>query len=689
MTEKKNNHTMSQMTHEHHMDHDHNMSMMSDSEMDMSAMPMHHHDADMGMAGMDMNDMKRRFWISLILMIPILFISPFMGVNLPFTIVFPGNAWVSALLAAMLYVIGSQPFWVGARQELQAKKPAMMSLITMGLNVTFWYSIYALIATQVFHHHVMDFFWEFATLTVIMLLGHRIEMSATMKAGDATAKLRELLPQIAHVKHGDHIMDMPITTLKSNMVVRVLAGESFPADGIVINGNSQVDESLMTGESQLIDKSTEATVYGGTINGNGTLEVKLTTVGAQSFIGQLQQTLLTSQDKKSQVETLADRVASWLFWVALVFALGALIIWTPLRGFGFATNIAVTVLVIACPHALGLAVPLVISRTKAIAAAQGILIKNRKALSAANHLQYALMDKTGTLTTGQFTVQQLVAYQDDQSHVLAIMSALDQQSTHPLAQSIISYAQSQGAPTLSAQHVENIAGYGVSGMIEDNHYLLVSARYLTEHHINFEPLNTDGSVSYLLNHDKVIAAIAQGDSVKESARQFIDDLHAQHIIPVLVTGDNEKSAKRVAHELGIEAIHAGVSPQEKIALVAEYQKRGAVMMIGDGINDAPALAHADLSVAIGAGTQVAQASADTVLITNHLPKIIDFIRLAKHGNTKQVQNLWWGAGYNIITIPLAAGALSFIGLMLNPMIGAIVMSFSTIVVAINVLTLKG
>ncbi|MCT8384918.1 copper-translocating P-type ATPase [Leuconostoc mesenteroides] len=674
------NMTNKNTSHEHH-----DMSSMNHDHMDMSS---HEHTSHAGMDSMDMSDMKRRFWWAFFLMLPIIIITPFMGIHLPFTFTFPGSSWVSALLSTLLYFIGSKPFWDGTRAEFRTKKPAMMSLITVGLNVTFWYSIYAVLSTQLFHVHVMDFFWEFATLNVIMLLGHRIEMSVTMQAGDATAKLRELMPNIAHVKHDDMLMDMPIDTLKSNMIVRVLAGESFPADGTVVEGVSQVDESLMTGESRLVEKKIGSQVVGGTINGNGTLDVKLTTVGDDSFIGQLKETLLSSQDKKSRAETLADKVAAWLFWVALLFAIGSLLIWTPLRGLGFAVNIAATVLVIACPHALGLAVPLVINRTKAIAAQEGILIKNRKALVAANHLKFALMDKTGTLTTGKFTVQHFSVYDFDQSKALGIMSALDQQSTHPLAQSIVNYAKEQHAPKIQASHVENIAGYGVRGKIDDQLYTLASAKYLKQNHITFTPLQTEGSISYLLEEGRVIAAIAQGDHLKESAPAFIRTLLNQGITPVMITGDNELAAKQIADELKITDIHSQVSPQDKINLVSEYQQHGTTMMIGDGINDAPALAQANLSIAIGVGTEVAHASADAILIADQLSKIIDFINLAKRSNTKQVQNLWWGASYNIIAIPLAAGVLAFAGIMLNPMIAALIMSLSTIIVAINALLLK-
>ncbi|MBZ6009901.1 copper-translocating P-type ATPase [Leuconostoc gelidum] len=678
------------------------MKMTEHSHHDMADMPMtenmadhdmsQHHmhmTADPGMANMDMTDMKRRFWWSFGLMIPIIIITPFMGLSLPFTLTFPGSNWVTAILSVLLYFIGSKPFFDGAKSEIKAKKPAMMSLVSMGLLVTFWYSIYALLANQFVHGtHIMDFFWEFATLTVIMLLGHRIEMATTMKAGDATDKLRSLMPNIAHVRHGDMMMDMPLHTLKPGMIVQVLAGEAFPADGVVITGHSQVDESLMTGESQLIDKSENSPVVGGTINGNGSLDLRLTQVGSNSFVGQLQGVLATSQDQKSRVETLADRVASYLFWLALIFALVALIVWTSLRGLSAAINIAVTVLVIACPHALGLAVPLVIQRTKSVAAAQGILIKNRQALTGANHLQFALIDKTGTLTTGKFSINRIVTYGLDETQAVAIMSALDSQSTHPLAQSITAYGRQIQVPQLRAENVTNLAGYGVSGNVNDVHYLLVSERFLSEKHILFTPLHDEGSISYLLKHDQIVAAISQGDTVRDTASEFVKHLVQLGITPVLVTGDNIKAAQNVAAQLDINAIHAQVSPQEKIAQVIKYQQLGDVMMIGDGINDAPALAQANLSIAIGAGTQVAQAAADAVLIANQLPKIIDFLQLIKRAHTKQIQNLWWGAGYNIIAIPLAAGVLSAIGLMLNPMIGAIVMSLSTIIVTLNAMTLK-
>lgn len=669
--------------------HESNQTIINHDHTSHSLSQHHMHMPDnSGMVHMDMSDMKKRFWWSLGLMIPIIIMTPFMGMRLPFTLTFPYSIWIVTLLSVILYTIGTTPFFTGAKQELKSKKPAMMTLVSMGLLVTFWYSIYTVVTNQIWHTNHVDFFWEFATLTVIMLLGHRIEMSATMQAGNATAALQSLLPNIVHVQHGHHVMDMSITELKVGMTIQVLVGEAFPADGIVVDGRSQVDESLVTGESQLVEKYESCRVVSGTINGGSTLTIQVTDTGEQAFIGQLQTSLNHSQDVKSRVETLANRVASYLFWFAFITAIISLAIWTPLHGFAFALNIAITVLVIACPHALGLAVPLVIQRTKSIGAAQGILINNRQVIGVSPHLKFALMDKTGTLTTGKFNVINFISFIGSDEENLSLMASLNRQSTHPLAESIIAYANENNATQLTTHSFTNLPGYGVSGVINQLPYALVSERYLIDYDINFEPLNSEGTNSYLISQNMVLAAITQGDQLKPSAIEFISDLKSHDIIPIMVTGDNKRVATKVANQLGIQKVHAEVSPQNKIELVQFYQAHGPVIMIGDGINDAPALAQADLSIAIGTGTKVAQASADTILITNNLLKIIAFLSLIQQANIKQKENLLWGAGYNIFAIPLAAGILFTYGFVLNPMIGAVVMSLSTIIVALNALTIK-
>jgi P-type Cu2+ transporter len=680
--------------HDDHMNMDHGQMKMDHQNHDMSnmgSMPGMDHDmsgmGDMGGMPMNHSNMKQRFWWSFALLIPLLFVAPFMGVDLPITLTFPGSNWVMLILAVAMYAVGTQPFFSSAKIELKQKKPAMMSLISMGLLVTFWVSVYAFIAKTFFKVDAMDYFLEFGTLVVIMLLGHLIEMQATMKAGNATSELSKLTPATAHVKEGDSFTDKPVSDLTNGAVVQVLAGESFPADGTVLSGSSQVDESLMTGESKPVKKAEKSSVIGGTINGEGTLLVQVSAVGDDSFIGHLKKTLNQTEASSSKAESLANKVAGWLFWVGLTAAILALLIWTAISGLTTAFNIAVTTLIIACPHALGLAIPLVIQRTKALAAKDGILIKKHGAVLSAKHLDYALMDKTGTLTNGHFQVQKLVTNKISDHDALAIMAALEQQSSHPLAKAIVQKAKDDGVTVTAGQDVQTIAGAGISGTVNSQHYFLVSARYLTEQHIDFEPLDADGSISYLTDGHQVLAAVSLGDSIKDSAKDFVAQLKAHQITPVLVTGDAKKTANKVAQELGINVVQAEVSPEDKINLVKQYQQKGKTMMIGDGINDSPALAQADLSVAIGAGTDVAQASADAVLISQSLPKIIDLINLAHNANRKEVENLWWGAGYNILAIPTAAGLFAFAGIMLNPLIGAIVMSLSTVVVAINALLL--
>ncbi|CAK1238563.1 Cation-transporting P-type ATPase (ZntA) [Fructobacillus cardui] len=680
--------------HDNHMQMDHGQMKMDHQNHDMSnmgSMPGMDHDmsgmGDMGGMPMNHSNMKQRFWWSFALLIPLLFVAPFMGVDLPITLTFPGSNWVMLILAVAMYAVGTQPFFSSAKIELKQKKPAMMSLISMGLLVTFWVSVYAFIAKTFFKVDAMDYFLEFGTLVVIMLLGHLIEMQATMKAGNATSELSKLTPATAHVKEGDSFTDKPVSDLTNGAVVQVLAGESFPADGTVLSGSSQVDESLMTGESKPVKKAENSSVIGGTINGEGTLLVQVSAVGDDSFIGHLKKTLNQTEASSSKAESLANKVAGWLFWVGLTAAILALLIWTAISGLTTAFNIAVTTLIIACPHALGLAIPLVIQRTKALAAKDGILIKKHGAVLSAKHLDYALMDKTGTLTNGHFQVQKLVTNKISDHDALAIMAALEQQSSHPLAKAIVQKAKDDGVTVTAGQDVQTIAGAGISGTVNSQHYFLVSARYLTEQHIDFEPLDADGSISYLTDGHQVLAAVSLGDSIKDSAKDFVAQLKAHQITPVLVTGDAKKTANKVAQELGINVVQAEVSPEDKINLVKQYQQKGKTMMIGDGINDSPALAQADLSVAIGAGTDVAQASADAVLISQSLPKIIDLINLAHNANRKEVENLWWGAGYNILAIPTAAGLFAFAGIMLNPLIGAIVMSLSTVVVAINALLL--
>lgn len=698
-------------------DHHHDMSMhehsehqmnMNEKHMDMD-MPMAHHDMDhmdhmnhddMMMHGghmMHMGNMKRKLIVSLILTVPIILLSPMMGMKMPFTITgIPGQNWLVLLLGSILFFYGGTPFFSGARGELQSRKPAMMTLITMGIVVAYVYSLYATIMNALHPEAmVMDFFWELATLIDIMLIGHIIEMNAVMKAGSAVDGLAALVPKMAHRRHhDDHFMDVAISDLALGDVLLVKENERVPVDGRVLTGMPTLDESLLTGESTGVMKHEGDHVVGGSLNGGASFTMTVAHRSDDGFLAQVQHLVSNAQQNQSHAETLADRVAGWLFYAAMIVGILAFVIWTTLHGFAYALPIAVTVFIIACPHALGLAIPLVVARLTGLAAQNGLLIQNRAALERVNDLRYVLMDKTGTLTEGDFKVQTVNALSEGwtSDDVLRYAAALEQGSSHPLATGILKAAHDLDVPMV--MHQTATAGEGVSGMIGDAHYRLVSPTTLP---VNIDPqvrdlittaTTTGETVSVLLKHDEPLGIIGLSDAIKPDAQAFIESLHQQNITPVMLTGDNEKAAQRVAAALGIHEVRADLKPADKIELVKTYQANGAVMMIGDGVNDSPALAQADLGVAIGAGTDVAINASDVVLVDSKLADVTTLLELARQAKRKMTQNLWWGAGYNLIAIPLAAGILIPVGFKLDPMVGAILMSLSTIIVAINAMTLK-
>ena len=686
------------MNHNSHDNHDHMQHTNHDMH-DMHDMHMNHGDHDMMMHGghmMHMGNMKQKLIVSVILTIPIILLSPMMGMALPFTITgIPGQNWLVLVLGSILFFYGGTPFFNGARGELQSKQPAMMTLITMGIVVAYFYSLYATIMNALHPHAmIMDFFWELATLIDIMLLGHLIEMNAVMKAGSAVDALANLVPKAAHRRqHDEHYQDTPIDELDLGDVVLVKENERVPVDGRVLTGMPTLDESLLTGESVGVMKHEGDHVVGGSLNSNTPFTMTVAKQAQDGFLAQVQQLVTRAQQAKTKSETLADRVAGWLFYAATIIGILALVVWTVIHGFAFALPIAVTVFIIACPHALGLAIPLVVARLTGIAAQQGLLIQNRSALEQVNQLRYALMDKTGTLTAGNFKVQQVLTTTDAMTadEILQTAAALEQGSTHPIATSLLQ-AVTGDLPTV--MHQETIPGAGVTGMIGNDHFALLNMPALHERgiahdHTMFASLADKGyTVSFLVKHDTVVGVIGLGDAIKDDARQFIADLKAQQITPVMLTGDNEAAAQVIARQLGIEQVHANLKPQDKVALVTQYQQQGGVMMIGDGVNDSPALAQADLGVAIGAGTDVAINAADVVLVHSKPSDVLTLLSLARQAKRKMTQNLWWGAGYNLIALPLAAGILMPIGIRLDPMVGAILMSLSTIVVAINAMTLR-
>ena len=656
---------------------------------------MHDHD------GHHHGNFKRKFFISLLFAIPIVILSPMMGIKLPFQFSFNGSDWIVLVLATVLFFYGGKPFLTGAKDELLSKKPGMMTLVALGISVAYIYSLYAFYMNHFSHAsgHVMDFFWELATLILIMLLGHWIEMNAVGNAGNALKKMAELLPNKAiRVIDSEEKEEVSISEIAANDIVEVKAGESIPADGVITQGSTSVDESLVTGESKQVIKNEQDEVIGGSINGSGTVHVKVTATGENGYLSQVMRLVNQAQNDKSDAELLSDKVAGYLFYFAVSVGLIAFIVWMLIHNnIDFALERLVTVLVIACPHALGLAIPLVTARSTSIGAYNGLIIKNRSSVELAQHIDYIMMDKTGTLTEGDFSVNHYESYTDqsDNEAILSLFASLESNSNHPLALGIVTFAKSKGIKIKNPQEVTNIPGVGLEGIIENQKYKITNVSYLENNNLKynieeFENLAKQGnSVSFLINNEEVIGVIAQGDKIKESSRKMVSDLLSRNITPVMLTGDNNEVATTVAKELGINDVHAQLLPEDKEKIIQDYQSKGhKVMMVGDGINDAPSLIRADIGMAIGAGTDVAVESGDVILVKSTPSDIIHFLSLSKNTMRKMVQNLWWGAGYNIVAVPLAAGVLAFLGLILSPAVGAILMSLSTVIVAINAMTLK-
>ncbi|EGQ1584603.1 cadmium-translocating P-type ATPase [Staphylococcus pseudintermedius] len=661
--------------HSHHMHHDDHA---------------HHHHGNF----------KMKFFVSLIFAIPIIIFSPMMGVQLPFQFTFPGSDWMVLILATILFIYGGQPFLVGAKGEIASKKPGMMTLVTLGISVAYIYSLYAFYLNHFSDAtgHTMDFFWELATLILIMLLGHWVEMNAVGSAGDALKKMAALLPDKVIKVTNNQREEVKISDIALNDIVEVKAGESIPTDGMIVRGETAIDESLVTGESKKVQKKPNDQVIGGSINGSGTIQVKVTAVGEASYLSQVMDIIKQAQNDKSRAELLSDKVAGYLFYFAISVGMIAFIIWMLIDNhIDFALERLVTVLVIACPHALGLAIPLVTARSTSIGAHHGLMIKNRAAIETAQHIDYVMMDKTGTLTEGHFSVNHYESFKAGVSDeiVLSLFASLESQSNHPLATSIVDFAKNKNISYVQSQDVRNIPGVGLEGTINGQAYKITNVSYLEQNGFDYDQAlfnklaNQGNSISYLIDEQQAVGIIAQGDQIKESSKQMVTELLVRGVTPVILTGDNLAVAEAVAKALGIQHVHAQLMPEDKESIIKAYQSKGKkVMMVGDGINDAPSLIRSDIGIAIGAGTDVAVDSGDVILVKSDPSDIIHFFTLSKRTMRKMVQNLWWGAGYNIVAVPLAAGILASIGLILSPAVGAILMSLSTVIVAINAFTLK-
>ncbi|EJO7168627.1 copper-translocating P-type ATPase [Staphylococcus pseudintermedius] len=679
----KNNqeHHHHQHMHESHHPHSHHMHHDDHAH--------HHH-----------GNFKMKFFVSLIFAIPIIIFSPMMGVQLPFQFTFPGSDWMVLILATILFIYGGQPFLVGAKGEIASKKPGMMTLVTLGISVAYIYSLYAFYLNHFSDvtGHTMDFFWELATLILIMLLGHWVEMNAVGSAGDALKKMAALLPDKVIKVTNNQREEVKISDIALNDIVEVKAGESIPTDGMIVRGETAIDESLVTGESKKVQKKPNDQVIGGSINGSGTIQVKVTAVGEASYLSQVMDIIKQAQNDKSRAELLSDKVAGYLFYFAVSVGVIAFIAWMLIQHeIDLALERLVTVLVIACPHALGLAIPLVTARSTSIGAHHGLMIKNRAAIETAQHIDYVMMDKTGTLTEGNFSVNHYESFKAGMSDeaVLSLFASLESQSNHPLATSIVGFAKSKNIAYAQPQDVQNISGIGLEGKVGDQSYKITNVTYLEQNGFDYDQAlftklaQQGNSISYLIDEHQVIGIIAQGDQIKDSSQQMVADLLAKGITPVMLTGDNQEVAETVAKALGINDVHAQLMPEDKESIIKAYQSKGKkVMMVGDGINDAPSLIRSDIGIAIGAGTDVAIDSGDVILVKSDPSDIIHFFTLSKRTMRKMVQNLWWGAGYNIVAVPLAAGILASIGLILSPAVGAILMSLSTVIVAINAFTLK-
>ena len=620
---------------------------------------------------------------------------------MPFQFSFRGSDWVVLILSTALFIYGGTPFLSGAIMELKDRKPAMMTLISMGITVAYIYSLYAFISNNYIPNapHLMDFFWELATLIVIMLLGHWIEMKAVGNAGNALQKMAELLPRNANlIDEHDIISEVNLKEIKVGQHLLVNAGDRIPTDGKILEGSTSVNESMVTGEAKAVKKTVGDKVIGGAVNGKGTLKIEVTGTGESGFLSQVMKLVSDAQKEKSRSETLSDKVAAALFYIAVVVGVIAFIIWLLItKDLNIAFERLVTVLIIACPHALGLAIPLVVARSTSLGASNGLLIRNRVALEKSKKIKYVTMDKTGTLTEGDFRVSVVESLSEkwSNSEVLRMMASLESHSNHPLAVGILEEAQKQDIQFPVPENVSVISGTGLKGTIEGRQLLIVKPSYLDDNNLNYnknihkELANKGNSVSYLIVDDEVAGIVAQGDKIKEEAKKTVDGLKDMNIIPVMLTGDNKEYANSVASQVGINEVYAGLLPQDKEKIIQSLQDKGKlVMMVGDGVNDAPALARAEIGVAIGAGTDVAIDSADVVLVKSNPSDILHFFTLAKNTTRKMVQNLWWGAGYNIIAIPLAAGVLAPIGIILSPAVGAVLMSISTVVVALNSMTLN-
>jgi len=639
-----------------------------------------------------LRDFRRRFVVSVILTIPILLLSPMIQMFFGFELIFPGSDLLQFVLATAVYAYGGYPFLAGIVDETRARMPGMMTLIAVAITVAYVYStavVFGVVAGD-------SFFWELATLIDIMLLGHWVEMRSVLGASRALEELVRIMPSDAHLLRDGETEDVTVESLRPGDRVLIRPGEKVPVDGEVIEGSSSMNEAMLTGESMPVSKKPGDGVTAGAINGEGVIVAEVRKTGKDTCLNQVIELVRSAQESRSRTQDLANRAAFYL--VAIALSVGALTFaaWAVLgEGLEFAVTRAATVMVIACPHALGLAVPLVVAVSTALAAHAGLLIRERLAFEKAKDIQAVVFDKTGTLTEGRFGVTDLLSLASpDEQEVLRLAASLEAYSEHPIARGIVASAEERGISRLPVSDFSAIPGKGIEGRIDGRRYLVVSPGYLRERGIEaadsrVEAVSRQGkTVVFLMEDDRVVGALALADIIRPASREAIERLKRMGLACMMLTGDNRHVAAWVADELGLDEFFAEVLPHEKAEKIREVQRRYTVAMVGDGVNDAPALVQADVGIAIGAGTDVAVESADIVLVRNDARDVAAVIALSRKTYAKMVQNLLWATGYNAIAIPLAAGILYGYGILLSPAIGAILMSASTVIVAVNARLLR-
>ena len=671
------------MDNHHHKHHDHHHEQHQSNDHDHSG---GHHDHHAHM----IEDFKKRFYINTALSIPVLAFSEMIQSFLGFSFSFQGMGYVAAALATFIFIYGGWPFLKGLKDELSEGGPGMMTLIAIAITVAWAYSTAVILGLE-----GKVFYWELVTLIDIMLLGHWLEMRSIMGASKALEKLAELMPSEAHKVEDDDIHDIKINELKKGDIILVKPGEKVPADGKIVEGESDLNESALTGESKPVQKSKGDKVIGGAINGDGSIKVEVKSSGEDSYLNKVIKLVEEAQQTKSKTQNLANKAAGWLAYVAIGVGVITFIAWAffSFQGMDFALERMVTVMIITCPHALGLAVPLVVAISTALSAKNGLLIRNRTAFENSRKISAIVFDKTGTLTEGNFGVNRIkVLNNQSEDELLALAGAIEQSSEHPIARGIVNEAKKRELKFPSASDFNSTKGKGVSARVNGSSYQIVSPGYLKEEGIDLlEGATTDKAetVVFILKEGKLIGFIALADQIRKESSEAIETLKNKGIKVLMATGDNEQTAKAVANELKLDGYYSQVLPHEKSELIEKLQNEGEfVAMTGDGVNDAPALAKADIGIAVGSGTDVAAETADIILTESSPSDIANLILFGRATYKKMVQNLVWATGYNVVAIPLAAGVLFYQGIMINPAVGAALMSLSTIICAANAQLLR-